>query len=791
MISALRTTAAGAIATLLASLALLPAMQSQAWLWPTAFAVVFVAATGFGLRHLGTPRLLIPLGQLAALGWAATLVYANDELRFGFLPSSESVRTLVERINDGLLVVVRFAAPVPHDPDLVVVTALGVGLVAIVVDTMVATFRLAPWAGLPLLLLYSIPATTVADGISPFAFILPAIGYIALLVSEGRERLNRWGRVVGFADDVAGPQKSVGGSALGQTGRRVGATVICLAVVVPAVLPSLPEGVFGQGDGPGLGNGGGGQTIRVDNPIVDLKRDLRLPQNVPVLRYRTEVNQPDYIKLVTLDEFDGQRWRPSQRSVRDIAGGSGENTLPDPPGLDDRVPRTRVRSTFEIAEALESKWLPTPYPPSALDVPGDWGYDPDTLDIVSKGESSAGLRYEVTTLDVDLQPEGLQAAGPAPSAVHGDYTRLPPDLPRQVVELARQQTAGAATAYEKAVALQRWFRTDFIYDLSVEPGHGGSAMVEFLTDKRGYCEQFAATMAVMARSLGIPARVAVGYLPGTRQPDNSWLVTAHDSHAWPELYFAGYGWVRFEPTPQAQTGMPPTWTVPDSGTTFTPEPGLTGRPEDPREERASAAPVVPTVEPTDMAAPANPGSNGWSLDPVPLLIGAGVLLLLASPMLVRTTIRRVRLARSEPAHLVEGAWRELADACLDYGVAWDVSLTPRATGARLLTALPMSVSAAVHRLVGAVERTRYAPEPGSVGSTPRDVRMVIRALREGAPLSRKLLALLLPPSLWRHLPRLWRPITRLFDAVDAIGPRLRQWWSRSDAGGQAAARPGR
>src|SRR5690606_3590690 len=213
----------------------LPAMQSQAWLWPTAFAVVFVAATGFGLRHLGTPRLLIPLGQLAALGWAATLVYANDELRFGFLPSSESVRTLVERINDGLLVVVRFAAPVPHDPDLVVVTALGVGLVAIVVDTMVATFRLAPWAGLPLLLLYSIPATTVADGISPFAFILPAIGYIALLVSEGRERLNRWGRVVGFADDVAGPQKSVGGSALGQTGRRVGATVICLAVVVPAV----------------------------------------------------------------------------------------------------------------------------------------------------------------------------------------------------------------------------------------------------------------------------------------------------------------------------------------------------------------------------------------------------------------------------------------------------------------------------------------------------------------------------------------------------------------------------
>jgi transglutaminase-like putative cysteine protease len=788
--SALRTTAAGAIATLLASLALLPAMHSQAWLWPTALAVGFVATTGFGLRQLGTPRVLIPLGQLAALGWAATLVWANEELRFGFLPSSESVRTLVERVNDGLLVVVRFAAPVPYDPDLVIVTALGVGLVAIAVDTMVATFRLAPWAGLPLLLLYSIPATTVTDGISPFAFVLPAIGYITLLVSEGRERLNRWGRVVGFADDVAGPQESVGASALGQTGRRIGATVIGLAVIIPAVLPALPEGVFGQGEGTGFGNGGG-QTIRVDNPIVDLKRDLRLPQNVPILRYRTEVNQPDYIKLVTLDEFDGQRWRPSQRSVRDIAGGSGENTLPEPPGLDDRVRRTRVRSTFEIAEALESKWLPTPYPPSTLDVPGDWGYDPDTLDIVSKGESSSGLRYDVTTLDIDLHPEGLQAAGPAPSAIHGDYTKLPAGLPRQVVALARQQTAGAATAYEKAVALQRWFRTDFVYDLTVQPGHGGSAMVEFLTDKRGYCEQFAATMAVMARSLGIPARVAVGYLPGTRQPDNSWLVTAHDSHAWPELYFAGYGWVRFEPTPQAQTGMPPTWTVPDSGTTFTPGPDQTANPEDPRQDRASAAPAVPTVEPTDMTAPVSPGSGRWSINPVPLFIGVGVLLILASPMLVRTTIRRLRLARQEPAHLVEGAWRELADACVDYGMPWDTSLTPRAAGSRLLSALPTSAAPAVHRLVGTVERTRYAPEPGSVGSTPRDVRMLIRALREGAPFGRQALALLLPPSLWLQLPRLWQPVTRLFDALDALGPRLRRWWSRPGAGSPTATPPGR
>lgn len=72
------------------------------------------------------------------------------------------------------------------------------------------------------------------------------------------------------------------------------------------------------------------------------------------------------------------------------------------------------------------------------------------------------------------------------------------------------------TGYDKAVTLQDWFRSEFTYDLSVRSGHGGSALMDVLNDKRGYCEQFSATMAIMARSLGIPARVAVGYLPGER-----------------------------------------------------------------------------------------------------------------------------------------------------------------------------------------------------------------------------------------------------------------------------------
>jgi transglutaminase-like putative cysteine protease len=769
--AALRGSLAGVVATLLASLALMPAFGSQEWLGATVLVVVFVATTGYGLRQLGTPRLLVPLGQVAALGWAFILLFAHDELRFGFLPSSDSVRALLERVNEGLLVVVRYAAPVPYDADLVMVTALGIGLVAIAVDCLCSTFRLAPWAGLPLLLLYSIPATTVSGGISALAFIPAAVGYIILLVSESRERLARWGRVIGIADDIAGPQEAAPTSLMGQTGRRVGAAVIGLAVIVPALIPTLPAGVFAPGNGSGFG--GSGQTIKVDNPIVDLKRDLKLPQNLPIMTYRTDTDNPDYIKLVTLDEFDGERWKPSQRQVHNIENGPGEaSQLPDPPGLDPQVKKTRVRTSFEVTDALESRWLPTPYPATTLSAPGDWGYDADTLDIVSRGNSSAGLSYEVDSLQIDFEAEKLRSSVAAPSAIFNRYTKLPSTIPRQVRDLARQHTKGARTDYDRAVALQRWFRNDFTYTLDVEPGHGESAMLEFLSDKRGYCEQFAATMAIMARSLSIPARVGVGYMPGLRQPDNTWLVTAHDSHAWPELYFAGYGWVRFEPTPQAQTGLAPTWTVPSSTTSPGTSADPTINPDDPQlpEDRVTPTPSAGPAGPID---PGGQASGGGGINPLPFLVAGGVLFVLSWPVLIRTAIRRMRLSARQPAErLVERVWQELADVTVDFGLTWNHAATPRLAGAHLQARLPQHAAASLQRLVTAVERTRYAPDPGDLHDILAALMVVAGAVRSSVGRRQQVLGWLLPVSLWRRLPLLWRPVTLLFDYVDASGARL-------------------
>src|SRR5205807_10475736 len=151
--------------------------------------------------------------------------------------------------------------------------------------------------------------------------------------------------------------------------------------------------------------------------------------------------------------------------------------------------------------------------------------------------------------------EQLAQAGPAPAAIEQEYTQVPDALPAVVKETAEQVTRGASNVYEQAVRLQDWFTTSggFTYDTRVTEGSGTDAIARFLHDKRGFCVHFAFSMAAMARTLGIPARVDVGFVPGTEQQDGSWTVGLKDAHAWPELYFQGIGWTRFEPTPSRGT----------------------------------------------------------------------------------------------------------------------------------------------------------------------------------------------------------------------------------------------
>lgn len=260
---------------------------------------------------------------------------------------------------------------------------------------------------------------------------------------------------------------------------------------------------------------------------------------------------------LTYDTYDGRGWRNSRLSAEDFAAGEpwGEETLPWREPLRQWVAMERGgdRALYAAGEPLAAN---RPY---QLLVRGDPEQPPaDRIAALL----AAGRRYQVLSLVPAVSEAALRAAGAAyPPEVEALYLDLP-DLPERVRLLAQQVTAGAATPYDQAVALESYLR-QFPYDLDVEPAPLGRDAVDyFLFDAQsGYCDYYASAMVVMARSLGIPARLAVGYATGSYDPDGrAFVVREADAHSWPELYFPGVGWVRFEPTaaqPEPQWAPPP------------------------------------------------------------------------------------------------------------------------------------------------------------------------------------------------------------------------------------------
>ena len=510
---------AAAFATITAAICLGPVFLTGAWFFPTVFAVVAVGIGSEVARRMSASRTTVPLGGLVGLLLYLLLRYAHDEALLGFLPWTGSIDRLGELASSGRTDINQYAAPIGVSPGIELITVAGVGLIALLVDTLAVTFRRAALAGLPLLVLYTVPTAVAPEGVSWVAFAVAGIAFLTLLLAESRERVNRWGRPMRYSVARENWKPDVETAPLSQVGRRVGATALGLALIVPAVLPDLSTSSFGFGGG-GFGNGGGGgDKIKVLNPILRLGENLRRGENTPVIRYS---GRPTYLRLVGADEFTGDVWQPSELSVsRD--DNDVEDGLSRPPGLGGAVATVKRRYKIEVFD-LAQTWLPLPYPATRVDnIDGTWLYDSSTFNAFGENSSTQQLDYEVRALSVRPTPEQLRAAGAAPPSVRR-YLKLPRDLDPEIKQIAEQETEGQTTGYDRALALQDWLRdpAEFTYsqtlDSSVTDGPGEQAILGFLQTRQGYCVQFASSMAVMARLLGIPARVAIGFATGDREP---------------------------------------------------------------------------------------------------------------------------------------------------------------------------------------------------------------------------------------------------------------------------------
>ncbi|MFJ7898931.1 DUF3488 and DUF4129 domain-containing transglutaminase family protein [Streptomyces sp. NPDC096198] len=781
-----------AAATLAAACALLPLVSPMTWLFQAAFLVAAQTGVGALARQVPLARPLTIACQAVTGLLLLTLVFAHDQSLAGFIPGPDAIRHFGELLQSGSQDVGRYAIPAPLTPGIRLMIVGGVLVIGLLVDALAVTFRSAAPAGLPLLALYSVAAGLSHGAADWLWFLVAASGYLMLLLAESRDRLSQWGRI--FGGTPRERERGTGGAvAPVRAGRRIGAVALGVALVVPLALPSLTGGLL-DGTASGVGAGfGDGNTISAVNPLVSLRDSLNVDQDRQVMAYRTNSDdtQDMYLRIVALDDFDGTTWRPAQRRISAVPG-----TLPTPTGLAGDVRRTEIETRISAADWYAQDWLPMPYPATGAKVKGSWRYEPVGRTLVGDhGQTTRGLQYDVKSLIVQPTAEQLAAAPEPPEPLKRDFTKVPASLPAIVAQTARKVTAGASNHYEQAVRLQDYFALNggFTYSTEVQAGTGSKAIARFLRDKQGFCVHFSFAMAAMARTLGIPARVAVGFTPGSPQADGSMSVGLRDAHAWPELYFEGVGWTRFEPTPTR--GTAPSYTQSN-----TPSGEIPAVPQPPR-SATSAPSTAPSASESCSAtmrkleacpdqsagALATAGDDGppWYRVLAWTLLGLALLAVPLAPMLWRLRSRSVRLASVRHASSgprtctgdgeiavatlpggvpPDGAadaaaghtlavWRELTDTAWDYGIPPDEALTPRGAAARIvrLGRLDEPAAAAVHRLAGAVEQVLFAPRPCPEPGLADDVRTVRTALRSGVGPRTRIRAVLAPRSALRLL----------------------------------------
>ncbi len=744
----------GWLATVATALCFLPTITNQSYLPAAALICALLVAIGVGMRTVRTPALIVLAVQLLALTEILIVAFGN-KLRFGVVPTAETLRILNDRIASGMDIAQRYAAPAPRSTGLTLLVIFAIGVACVLVDFFALGVRRVPLSGLPLLTLYTVPVTALTDGVPVYGFLPGAVAYIALLLADERDRLAHWGRLVSRTTAID-EQTVMDTSGLAASGRKISALAVVTAVVLPIFIPSLSSSLLDRGRGTGLGSGDGDQLSFAD-PMVSLAQSLRRPEEVDILEVKADV-APEYLRLVILDQPGPDSWTASTLDLSTTV--AVNNVLPPPKGLSDRIKVTTHNLSVVPTDDFpsNSSWLPVPFGASYLSINNDWAYVPRDQTVTAMRETAASRLngYTVNYRRVEPTADDLRSAGAAPNDIREEFGGVPGDMPQQIASTASAVTSGATTAYDEALLLQDFFRdsSNFSYDVDAAYGYGYQAMTEFLDKGRGFCQQFSATMTMMARTLGIPARIVVGFLQPERVDGETFVFTSHNVHSWPELYFDGVGWVRFEPTPGVGAPVPPY-----------------ARNVTPGSELPSVNPTQGSLEePTRNVNPENSGSSapddgaasGGSADGIPSrwwFFGAVALVLLLLPAALRFGVRRSRLTRPvELGGAAESAWLELRDHVRDLRLPWTGSMTPRARARSLVGLLAGDASGilALNRLSMSVERSRYATS-GLAGADPAvDVVQVMAVIDKGAERSQRIRATFLPTSLLPDLRRAWR-----------------------------------
>ncbi|GAA2523000.1 DUF3488 and transglutaminase-like domain-containing protein [Pilimelia columellifera] len=442
------------------------------------------------------------------------------------------------------------------------------------------------------------------------------------------------------------------------------------------------------------------------NPLVRLSGwALRPEQSLFEVRLTGGADAPNRLRLATLSRYDGVTWQLG--ATFRTAG----RALP-PPADEVSDPTGAVAQEFTIT-GLDGRLLPAAAAPRSVEGVRV-AFDPDGGALLCPEPLSPGVRYTARSA-VRPVPAGLLPDAAVPQDERAAALMTVGDgAPAELTELADRIGADAVTAYERATALERHLSGRYRLAADAPSGHAYPNLSFFLFGpahaggRRGASEQFAAAFAVLARLMGLPTRVVVGF----RVPAGGGPVRGADAVAWPEVLFDGVGWTPFDPLPRAD--QPPR--RPESDIRPRPEP-TTPPPSAPPSPAEPPQPT-PGAPPATAAAPAGDGVPTGALA-APLAVAALAVAAGAS-MVARRRLTRRRLGTADPRARVAGAWQELHDALRLSGRAPAPHLT--ATAVAELTAC--AGGPAVTRLADAANLVAFAP-PGSGAVSAPDADIAV------------------------------------------------------------------
>lgn len=650
--------------------------------------------------------------------WSITLFVAGavvvflrvavpETLAFGVVPTSSTFPALTESMREAFLIIRSGVAPVIPSP----------GLIAILAVMM--------WV---LGGLYAQGATT---GNVAVMMVPAGTAYLQFAVFDRRPAGLPWmlisAFVIGLAlaglaldrRDSVGRARDSSGLPIAHSAPRAAVWMAVVIGVLSVVMTANAVGIVSeygnlpwQSGGPGLGSGPGGNVLF--DRFVDLRQRLISRENALLFRATLGPGAPPaneiYWRMETLDEFDGVAWRRGNAQTRVAAPSSPVGD----PQHGYRGTSTSILQRVFIAR-LGGTLMPTAGEPRLIHEitgantirPGEVRFGRDgalfrPVGVTTDDNYQIDSVYPLTTPDLgalasapngELSPLFASAAadglfngvpGPPPGELARptnieDFMELPPNFPGQLTATALRVTRGATTDFEKAWMLQHWFRDsgEFTYSQDVSTGHGALVLADWLNSptsenyRTGYCEQFAAAMAVLGRVLDVPSRVVWGFTPGsTTIIDGLEVIEVRDTnaHAWVEMWMDGFGWVRFDPTPRGDA-LPPSLTAGWEPSEQLPQTGggvVVGPDVDDPTIDDTPTPLEPgTGSPFD----ANGGPRWW-------LIAIPVIALLVGIVPMAKRIRRNRRMTRARDGDITALWDEIVDRLVDLRDPVTETMTP-------------------------------------------------------------------------------------------------------------------